>query len=1077
MKKINLYLCILSTVVVIVSGMTFAQAQTILEGQIKDSLDNPLAGAWVQTAQQQTQSDANGKFSISVTKTQITLKVSYLGYQTQTISLKAPFSKLLNIQLKNNPKELEAVVVSTGYQNIIPGRMTGSAEVLGTSQINRSTGANIIERLEGISTSILFDKRGNSPNLSGTNNQLIIRGLTSINAESSPLVVVDHFPYAGDINNINPNDIESISILKDAAAAAIWGARAGNGVIVITTKKGSFGQKLKLGFSHNFQVTGKPKLFDQPQLSAASFLESEKFLYDKGYYNAYLNNRRLLAVTPGVELYVAKANGSITDAQYQEQLAALSNIDVRNDFDQYVYRPASNQQYAFNISGGSQQQYFTISAGYDRYQQHLNTNDGERFTFRADQNLKINKSVNLQTNVSYTNATANRNASRSLIGYGQIRQGTRSLYPYAQLADEKGNPLAVDKDYRSLALVPIQNANPFLLDWKYRPLEEIQLADNQNKRNNLTLESGINWRLNAILKTSIRYQYQTEQQHGQDLYPESSYYVRNLTNQYTQLNGTTIQRNIPLGGINDLSESLLQSHALRFQLDGEGEIGKGSGHFLNGFIGAERRSAATTGSGYRQYGYDNDILSSSLVNFNTVYPSFGNLSFADVIPNNQYNLGLKDHNVSLFGQLGYDYQKRYLISITARKDASNLFGVSTNQKGTPLWSAGFAWNINEEDFYKWQNLPLLKVRLSYGSAGNVNNSITALTVLRYDISNSTVTNLPTASIVSPPNNALKWERVNTLNLGLDFTLKNNRLAGSIDVYRKNTSDLLAFEPIDPTTGFGNNTINSASTQGKGVELQLNSLNVKGLINWRSQLLLSYNKTVVSKYQNDFVARNYVNSGGNISPLVGYPVYPLFSYPNAGLDPQSGASRGFINGLPNTDYASITSSTDVNSLVFHGSAIPLYNGILRNILSYGAFSVSASLSIKLDYYYRKATIDYSNLATGTGHPDYDLRWQQAGDELKTQVPAFIYPLSSVREGFYGSTDLLVERGDHIRLQDVRIAFQPKKGARKWMPQQTEVFMYGSNLGILWRAGSQDIDPDFGQNIPASATYAFGLRIGF
>ncbi|MFC5282018.1 SusC/RagA family TonB-linked outer membrane protein [Pedobacter alpinus] len=1078
MKKIRYLLVLLITVLVIVNGKT-AQAQQnyVIKGKVVDSLNKAIAGALIENRKLnlKTLSDANGNFNLTIGRESAQLAVSYLGFETRVLNLRAPYPNLLNVVLNETKQALQEVVVSTGYQTLTPGRMTGSAEVLGESMLNRSTGGNIIERLEGISTSVLFDKRGNSPNLSGTNNQLLIRGLTSINAESEPLVVVDNFPYSGDINNINPNDIESVSILKDAAAASIWGARAGNGVIVITTKKAKYGQKLKVGFSQNYQLTQSPDLFAVPQLSSSSFLAAERILYDNGYYNAFLNNRRLLAVTPGVELFVARANGTLSETDYQNQLAALGQLDSRKDFEKYVYRPATNQQYAINLSGGNDQQSFILSAGYDRYQQHLNTNDGERLTLKLGQNFKVGKKIELQNSINFSNNVANRNSSRGLIGYGQIRQGTRSLYPYAQLADENGNALVIEKDYKLNALNAITTANPFLLDWSYRPLQEMALANNQTKRGNILIESGANWRLNKVLKASVKYQYQNERTNEQDIYAQETYYVRNLINQYTQLNGTNVQRNIPLGGINDLEDIRLNSHALRFQLDGEGEIAKG--HFLNGLFGAERRSSETTGNANRQYGYDGETLSNSLVNFNTVYAPFGNLAFADVIPNQLYNIGLRDRNVSLYGQLGYDYERRYVVSLTARKDASNLFGVNTNQKGTPLWSAGFAWNLNEESFYKWEALPILKMRVSYGSAGNVNNSISALTVLRYDNVNSNITNLPTAVIVSPPNSALRWERVNTLNVGLDFSAKNNSVSGSFDVYRKNTSDLLAFEPIDPTTGFGNNTINNASTEGNGWELQLNSINIPGKFNWRTQVLLSYQKTVVKEYQNDFVARNYVSNGGNILPLAGYPVFPIFSYADGGLDPLTGAPRGLIDGVASTDYSAIGSSTAINSLVFHGSALPLYNGIFRNTFSYGAFSLSASLGFKLDYFYRRASIDYGNLATGTGHPDYDLRWQNPGDELVTNVPSFIYPISNQRDLFYGNSVGLVERADHVRLQDVRLSFSPKKSGKKWMPQQTEIFVFGSNLGILWQAGTKVIDPDYGQNIAARATYAVGLRMGF
>ncbi|WP_304063419.1 SusC/RagA family TonB-linked outer membrane protein [Pedobacter glucosidilyticus] len=1066
----------LSTILVLCSLLTArGQNSYTLKGIITDSLGTPLAGASIKTDDLQVQSQQDGSFTFSTSQTALRLVVHYVGYQEQQLQLQAPYPASVNIRLSPGSQALNMVTISTGYQTLAPGRMTGSAEAISQTEIQRATGANILERLEALTPTLQFDRRSNSPNLSGVNNRLSIRGITSINADSEPLVVVDNFPYPGDINNINPNDIETITILKDAAAAAIWGARAGNGVIVITTKKGRYEQKTKVSFSQNYQYTQQPDLFALPQLNTNSYLEAEAFLYSRGFYNALLNNRRLPALTPGIELLVARANGTLSEADYIQQRATLSQYDVRDDFSRYVYRPATNQQYNVHISGGSAGQHFLVSAGYDRNQQHLNTNSGERYTFKADQSLKLFKQLELQTAVSYVEANNQRNGSRSLVGYGQIRQGNFNLYPYARLADDNGQALAIDKDYRSLTLQSIIDANPFLLDWAYRPLQELTEAENQLKRNNITLESSANWRVLPILKASLRYQYQQEKSQELDYYSQDSYYSRNLINQYTQLNGTIVQRHIPLGGIIDQNQSVLQSHALRFQLDGDIRIAEK--HQLQMMAGAERRALTTTGEAFRQYGYDPDILTNALVNYNTVYPSFGNLALAGNIPNNQFNTGLKDHNTSLYAQLGYDYQQRYLLTLSARKDASNLFGVAANQKGTPLWSAGIAWNIHEEAFYNWKKLPLLKLRLSYGSGGNVNNSISALTVLRYDPSVNSITNLPMASIINPPNSALQWERVNTLNLALDFASLNNRFSGSIDIYQKRTNNLLALEPIDPTTGFAFNTINNASTRGKGAELLLNSINLKGKLSWRSMLMLTYNQTEVERYENDFIARSYVSSGANILPLENFIVYPLFSYKNGGLDPQTGAARGILNGQPSTDYASITASTTVEDLVFHGSAIPLYNGIFRNTLTYGPVSLSASLSFKLRYFFRRPTIDYSGLGIGNSHPDYDLRWQQPGDEQRTSVPAFLYPLNSQRDAFYGNTETLIEKADHLRLQDLRLSYQPKSKGRKWMPQQTELFAYASNLGILWQASKTGIDPDYGRNIPARATFAIGLRASY
>ncbi len=1068
----------LSTILVLCSLFTArGQNSYTLKGIITDSLGTPLAGASI--AQENgillATSNELGAFSFTTSLSSLQLNFNYLGYEPQQIQVKQPYPASIEVVLKGRSQQLQAVSINTGYQQLSPGRMTGSAEVLDEKQINRATGLNILERLEGISPTVLFDKRGQSPNLSGTNNQLLIRGLGSLLASSQPLIILDNFPFEGDINSINPQDIQNITILKDAAAAAIWGARAGNGVIVITTRNAHYNQKIKVGFNQSYQNTAKPNLNRVRQLSPASYLEAERFLFERGFYNTLENSLRRPALSPAIELLIARRAGNINEQQLQEALAGLASHDVREDFDRYIYQEATNQQYALDISAGGKHQHFRIGAGYDTFNQHLRSNEGSRITFNIAQTFKPIKPLQIATTIAYAATKAERNASRSLLGYGQIRQGTRNLYPYARFADEEGNPLRIDKDFRSSVTDALRASNPFLLDWDYRPLQELALADNSSSQSNLRIASTAQYRINAFLNAELRYQYQQEQENSEDYYSQDSYYTRNLINLFSQNNAGNITRNIPLGGINDKGFSRLNSHSLRFQINGEKEIAPG--HSLQALAGAERRSTSTSSNSYRLFGYDKSTLSHLPVNLNTIFPAFNNLAIANSIPDNVANNAGVNNFISYYGQLAYDYQKRYQLSLTGRKDASNLFGVETNQKGTPLWSAGVAWNIHEETFFPTTVISLLKLRSSYGYAGNVDNSRSAQTVLSFSLANSNINNLPFANIQNPPNPNLRWERVGTTNLGLDFATKENRISGSFDIYWKRTKDLLAFEPVDPTTGFTFNTINNATTSGKGWELQLNSINIPGTWKWASQLMIAYNQTTVTSYESNFVASSYVNTGGTVAPLEGYPVYALFSYRNAGLDPQTGEPQGFLNGVVSKNYAGIASGTALEDLVFHGSAIPLYNGILRNSISYKAIELSFSLSFRLNYYFRRSTINYSNLATGNSHADYDLRWRQPGDEAFTQIPAFIYPLNSQRDSFYGNTDAVVDRGDHVRLQDIRLNYSPKL-KWKWLPAQTNLFVWANNLGMVWRANAYGIDPDYGVDaIPPSATLAFGIRSTF
>src|SRR5690606_36740168 len=307
--------------------------------------------------------DGTGSFKLVLPASEkYELTVKSIGYEPLVISITAEKSKDLLLKLQRSENTLEEVVVSTGYQKLPKERATGSFEVIDTELFNRQIGTDVISRLDGIIPSILFDKR------SGEENNMLMRGTATLEGRdgSRPLIVVDNFPFEGDINSINPNDVESISLLKDAAAASIWGARAGNGVLVITTKKSSFNSKWRLSASVNETVVEKPNLFYFPRMTSAEFIEVERFLFEQGAFDAVLNNAiNFPVVTPVVELLDLQRKGTISETDLSERLEAYAGRDMRNDLNKYFYQPGFNQQYAVNLTGGSNHISTLFSLGYD----------------------------------------------------------------------------------------------------------------------------------------------------------------------------------------------------------------------------------------------------------------------------------------------------------------------------------------------------------------------------------------------------------------------------------------------------------------------------------------------------------------------------------------------------------------------------------------------------------------------------------------------------------------------------------------------------------------------------------------
>src|SRR5690606_17074597 len=333
----------------------------------------------------------------------------------------------------------------------------------------------------------------------------------------------------------------------------------------------------------------------------------------------------------------------------------------------------------------------------------------------------------------------------------------------------------------------------------------------------------------------------------------------------------------------------------------------------------------------------------------------------------------------------------YVISGSIRRDASNLFGVKTNDRGQPFWSVGASWLLSNESFMEGSWLSYLKVRATYGYNGNVNNSTAAYPIISVSSSPHSITGQPYASMQSPPNPNLRWERVGMFNVGLDFGSSDGRLSGAMEYYVKRPKDLIATTQIDPTTGFNSLNINSAHLDGRGVDISIQSNNVVGrMFNWTSNLVLAYNRTkVLRSFISSDRATNFLDGphGRLITPIEGMDLYSLLTYRWAGLDPEDGTPRGYLNGEISKDYAALVNSSTVSDLDNHGPVMPLYFGSLRNSFHYGRVEVSFNIAYQLGHrFLRESFNNRFFIDNGVGHADFAARWQRPGDEQITDVPA-------------------------------------------------------------------------------------------
>lgn len=1043
------------------------QIQISVSGRVTDSTGMSLAGVSVQVkgSEKGTVTDATGSFSLNNIEETAIIRFSYIGYLPVEVPAKQIAEKS-TIQLKLDLASMTDVIISynTGYQNIPKERATGSFVTIDNETFNRRLSTNILDRLEGITSGVQFTR-----NKSAQANQadISIRGRSTIFANPNPLIVLDNFPFDGDLNAINPNDVESITILKDAAAASIWGAYSGNGVIVITTKQGKANKTPKISFNTNITVGEKPDLFYQQRLSASDYINAETFLFHNNFYNSFLTNLSRPYLSPVVELLFKERSGSISESEAKAAIDEYRKQDIRSDQLRYAYKNTINQQYAININGGGVRNTYFASVGFDRNTGNTLNSGLDRLTITSGSSIGlIEKKLDLFTTVRFSNTTQKNIGSLS----SSLNQ---SAIPYQRLVSDEGKATPTQTQYRSLYL-DTAGANR-LLDWNFRYLDELALADNKTIATDFRVNTELRYKIGYGLIARGLFQFSKAVADDRNYFSPETFYARDLINKFTQINPTTgaITRQVPLGGILDSKKGQTKSTFWRGQLDYDNTFN--NDHHLTAIAGIEQRATRIEKApDQRLYGYNPALETFTPVDMLNNYPLYYNPNSTQRIPGNQSFGSIRtttiDNNFSYFVNSGYDYKRKYLLSVSARRDESNLFGVNTNQKGVPLWSAGGGWVMSQESFYKWTTVPLIKFRATYGANGNVDKSTSALVTSRVIPQNNTF-NAPMQTIENPPNPELRWEKISIANIGIDFALKNQRISGTIEYYKKTGKDMIGLSPLAPSTGLTQFKGNTADIKGYGWDFTINTINTRNNLFWTTTALFNIAKDKVTAYK--VKTTNLFTQ--SINPVEGYPVYSLFSYRWAGLD-MNGNPQGIdpSKNEPSTNYTTILPITVVGETVnYSGPTAPQYFGNLLNTFRWKRLECSFNITGKFGYFFRQQM--FSPFSGFAAYPNLGNRWQVAGDENNTNIPSLLYPSNSSRNTFYEYSELFVLKGDHVRLQDVRLSYQLPVRIGKTVRTTANLYGYINNIGLLWRANDEGIDPDYINGFPTPRTYAAGCTI--
>lgn len=582
--------------------------QYVIKGKVLSGSERtPLAGATVmlREGKKGTMTDLNGEFSLKTPSDDpavlITTSVGFKPAETEVSKERSESG--IEIILTEEPTRLEAVQVSTGYQRIPKERETGSFFLVDNNLLNRRTGMNILERIEDLVPGLSFIRGG-----AGRSDQTInIRGQSTIFANAQPLIVIDNFPYEGDLQSVNPNDVESITVLKDAAATSIWGARAGNGVIVITTKTGRFNQAMRISLTANTTFSGKPDLYYYPEMTSKDYISVERQLFAAGYFASSETSASNVPLSPVTELLISLRDGKVAEEYVQRQLAVFENQDVRHDLDRYFYRTGVLSQLSLSLNGGSEKHRYVISLGHDKDMGSAIGNALGRTSLTTTNTFKTGRLEAF--NAVYL--TARNNAPNAV--------GVSVAYPYQKLVSEDGRALAVTRDLRdSFKEQALQSG---LLDWQYRPLEELDFADHRIKTYEYRVNSSLGYSVFPFLKLEARFQHNKILTEDRDIQSLGSYEVRNLINRYSYFSADNVLiRPIPAGGILDVTASSMTSNNGRFQVNLDKDWG--SRHGLSAIAGAEIMDVVYKGNTSRYYGYSPEQATIQFVDYLTRFPFF-----------------------------------------------------------------------------------------------------------------------------------------------------------------------------------------------------------------------------------------------------------------------------------------------------------------------------------------------------------------------------------------------------------------------------------------------------------------------
>ena len=1031
-----------------------AMAQTAVTGTVVSQDDGePIIGASVRVVGHNNigaVTDVDGHFSITLPKGASKLNVTYVGMEGQEVTVKGGRIK---VALASDQRNLDEVMV-VAYGTAKKSAFTGSAAVVKSDDISKLQVSNPVDALNGKVSGVQMYNSSGQPGASSPS--IKIRGISSINAGTSPLIIVDGAPYDGDLNSISSQDIESMTVLKDAASAALYGARGANGVILITTKNAKKGKSTitvdaKWGSNSralpDYYTVKSPAKYYEMWYQNLNNYATNKLGYSADQAARFANNNLTANNTYGLGYnvynvpageYLIGNNGKINPNATLGRVISYNGQDytlLPDDWSDAAYRNGLRQEYTVTATGTTDVSNFYGSVNYLDNEGITDNSDYKRFTGRLKADYQLKPWLKVAGNMTYTHFnTSYLSSEGDSDDSGNVFALTQMapIYPL-YVRDGKGNIMYNKEagiksyDYGDGTIIGL--TRPYFS--QSNPLSDIQLNQSGYEGNTVNATGSAEIRFLNDFKFTTTNTVTSEE-------TRSTQTVNPFFGQYASLNGSVSKAHVRNWSYN-YQQLLNWGHSY-----GENNIEVMLGHEYYRLIGY-----SLTGSKSNMFDYRNGELANA------------------VIAGTQ-NSYVSDYNVEgYFGRALYNWSNRYFGSVSFRRDASSYFDPS--HRWGNFFSFGGAWIISKE---KWFNAPWvdeLKFKASYGEQGN-----DAIGSYRY-INTYSISNSNDEIAVSPNtlgNKNITWEKNANFNTGFEFSFWKGRLSGSVEYFYRKTSDMLFYFPIAPSFGYGGYYDNVGDMANSGVEVELNGdiIRTKDLV-WSANLNMTAYKNKITKLPAERRSMTIDGVGGYASGNYfygqGQSIYNFYMPKYAGVDEKTGEAlywkdvkdtNGKVTGQEKTaEYSSAT---------YHlcGTALPKVYGGFGTSLSYKGLEVSVAFNYQLGGKVFDATYQQEMSGTRGGAFHTDLLKAWTPENTNTNVPRFQFG----DEYMAATSDRFLTSASYLALQNVNIAYNlPRVWINSLGIQNVKLYVAGDNLW-LW-SKRQGLDPR--QSISGTSTAAY------